>query len=436
MKKLLTWMLLIVFVWISFTGCGSNTGNKPSETDKVSVSSSPTPVETASTQGNTSNEPALEDVIKQMTLEEKAGQVFMMALRPLYKDEDTPLLEINEDVTHMIQNYNLGGIILFAENIDTIPQTKNLISDMQKASKYPMFMSVDEESGSTSRLRVSGKMHSTKTPKNSILGSTHDPELSKKVGNLIAKEISSLGFNMDLAPVADVNTNPKNPVIGDRSFGADPELVSQMVIAQVEGMHEQNIIPVLKHFPGHGDTALDSHTGAVTIEHNRDRMDKIELYPFKKAIEAGADAIMTAHISVPKLTGDTLPATLSKTILTDLLRNELKFDGLILTDAMEMGAISQFWGPEEATLRAFEAGADIILIPISLDESYKALINAVKSGRISEERLNQSVRRILLAKLKYGIWEGKNNGLDPEAVLGCKEHQDIVCEVMEKAGKK
>ncbi|MCX7749026.1 MAG: glycoside hydrolase family 3 protein [Clostridia bacterium] len=423
MRKSICVVLSLLMILTTFSGCRFGYDVDP-DIEKVVVK------EVFNPQNAAANDEVINKLISKMSLEEKVGQVFMISLR--YIRNGKAVKVVKDDVREIIQKYHLGGIILFAENISEIPQTKKLIADMQDTSKYPLFISIDEESGATSRLNNKLLLHSTNLPKNSVLGSTQDPLLAKKIAKLIAREISSLGFNMDLAPVADVNTNPKNPVIGERSFGADPQLVSKMVLAQMEGMEEENIIPVLKHFPGHGDTAFDSHTGAVSIEHDRDRMDKVELYPFKKGVEAGADAVMTAHIKVPKVTKDDLPATLSKKLLTDILRKEMKFDGLILTDAMEMGAIRNYWEADEAAIMAFEAGADVILCPASKD-AFDGFLEAIETGRISKERLDESVKRILLAKFKYGILERKTSTLDAEKILGCKEHTDIVKEVHAKA---
>jgi len=238
---------------------------------------------------------------------------------------------------------------------------------------------------------------------------------------------------MNFAPVADVNTNPNNPVIGSRSFGSDPEVVGDMVAKMVEGLQSNNICSVIKHFPGHGDTSDDTHTGAVVINHNRERLETVEFIPFKKGIQSGADGVMTAHIQLPEITGNSVPATLSYDVLTGILRNDMNFNKLILTDALEMGAISKYWSPGEAAVNAFNAGADILLMPASLNDAYTGLLEAVRDGRISQERLDQSVRRIVMVKAERNILEPEEKDIDPDNVLGCEEHLGLAREIEEKA---
>ncbi len=431
LNKIISLVLAMVLMLVVPAGCGkeknggSDSGNQNSQGDQKEPEEGSTGENKEN--GNKENDDKVEVLLKSMTLEEKVGQVFIMSLR--YLPDTKAALELTDSARQRIKNNLLGGVILFSENLQTIPQTKKLIDDMQAISKLPMFIAIDEEGGATSRMGGNSGLHSTKLPSNWDIGSTGDPELARQAGRVIAEEVSSLGFNMDFAPIADVNTNPKNPVIGKRSFGADPELVAKMVEAEVKGIQEQNVTAVLKHFPGHGDTSTDTHTGAVIIKHNRDRLDKVEFPPFQRGIDAGADGIMTAHIQVPQVTKNDLPATLSKEVLTEILRNEMKFKGLIITDALEMAAISKYYTPDAAAVKAFEAGADILLMPESIEKAYGGLLEAVKSGRISEERLNESVKRILDVKYRRGILENNRAALDPEKTLGSKEHQDIATEI-------
>lgn len=375
--------------------------------------------------------------IKNMTLEEKVGQVFIVAFRK--NNQDQPVRILEPEIKQQIQKYYPGGVILFNENIDTIPQTRKLISDMQSASKIPLFVAVDEEGGRVSRLNSSSKMHATKLPGNGVLGKTEDIGLAYQVGILLGRELSSLGFNMNFAPVADINTNPRNIVIGSRAFGSDPEKVGAMVHAVVKGLQQQNISAVLKHFPGHGDTELDTHQQAVVVNHHKKRLEQVEFVPFRKGIEAGADGVMTAHIQVPKITEQLLPATLSKEILTGILRKGLGHRYLIITDALEMGAIANYWTSGQAAVLAFKAGADILLMPASFEEAYLGLLSAVKSGEISEKRLDESVLRILQIKQKRKVLEMNSSDHsvnDPERILGNEQHQAIVKKILEKAAGK
>ncbi|MCX8131891.1 MAG: glycoside hydrolase family 3 protein [Clostridia bacterium] len=432
MRQGTTIFLSVIMTFFLFAGCSSN--NKGIADNDTSIAQEDgNKKESSSNAILPRNTDIAEKLFENMTLEEKVGQIFIMSLRNF--ERYPQIIEMNQDVMKRIKDNHLGGVILFAENITTIPQTKKLIADVKAASKIPLFMAVDEEGGATSRLGKKPLMHSTRLPDSAVIGRAGDRELAEKAGALIAREIFSIGFNMNFAPVADVNTNPENPVIGNRAFGDNPEVVAEMIKAEVQGMQKQNVIAVLKHFPGHGDTSTDTHTGAVIIEHDRERLDRIELYPFKVGIENGIQAIMTAHIQLPKIIKSEMPATLSKEILTDLLRNDMKFEGLIITDALEMGAISERWGPAEASILAFEAGTDILLMPLSIEEAYKGMLSAVKNGRITEERLNESVKRILKIKQKWGILDNIESGLDPEQVLGCEEHLKISREILEKVAR-
>jgi beta-N-acetylhexosaminidase len=435
----LTTLVILVILGL-MTGCRSDKNNMPTNT--------PTPDETESTEIPPSasvtdyNTPGvtpeivtdgvIESLLQTMTLEEKVGQLFIVAFR---KDNiGRSLHHLNENTKQQIQNYKLGGVILFSENIDSIPQTVKLIEDMQNVAKTPMFISVDEEGGRVSRLGKSNKMHSTKLPSNKITGSANDPNLAYEVGKILGAELSTLGFNMNFAPVADINTNRQNPVIGDRAFGSNTYDVSLMVSKEVQGIQEHNICAVLKHFPGHGDTSLDTHLGQVVVNHDMRRLEQVEFVPFKSGIDAGADGVMAAHIMLPGITEESVPASLSKEILTDILRNKLNYNGLIITDSLEMKAISSYWTPSEAALKAFTAGADIILMPASLDKAYNSILDAVSSGEIPESRLDESVKRILDIKLKRKILERYKSGLNPDDVLGSEEHLNIVKKIKEKAG--
>jgi len=345
-------------------------------------------------------EEATNEYLEKMTLEQKVGQLFMYAFRK--NSDNTDIIEVNEYVRDSVSRFNLGGVILYADNIKTEVQTKKLITELQAINSIPMFIALDEEGGRKSRLNSSSIKH-TVIPTALEIGMKNDIEYAFDIGKTIAEDISRLGFNMNMAPVADVNTNPDNPVIGDRSFGSDPYVVANMVKAEIDGMHSMNICTVIKHFPGHGDTSVDSHTGEVIIEHDLSRLEEVEFIPFKEGINSQTDAIMTAHIKMLKIDPSGKPATMSKYILNDILRDKLKYDGIIITDALEMGAITMYYDSATAAVEAFKAGADILLMPKSLEEAYNALINEVNNGNIKIERLNQSVKRIIETKIKRGI---------------------------------
>ncbi|HEV7666395.1 MAG TPA: beta-N-acetylhexosaminidase, partial [Chloroflexota bacterium] len=369
--------------------------------------------------------------LAKMTLEQRVGQVFMLGF------VGTALNDANRA---LIGGLHLGGVTLFGRNIDSGSQLATLDAALQTiADPVPLFISVDQEGGLVVRVTDGATIF----PGNMALGATSDPSLARRVAEASAAELLAMGVNMDLAPVVDVNTNPLNPVIGVRSFGSTPEFVSQFATQTIAGLQSSGVSAVGKHFPGHGDTAVDSHRDLPVVLHSRERLDLIELQPFRAAMEAGVDGIMTAHLYVPSIESrQDVPATLSKTVLTGLLREQLGFNGLILTDALDMDAIKKDRSAAEAAVEAFEAGADMLLIAginaddrAHLSEGPPALLAAVKSGRISEERLNQSVLRILEAKAKRGILAGAvARPPTPSAtVLNSAEHRALALDAARQA---
>ncbi|MCC5910500.1 MAG: glycoside hydrolase family 3 protein [Clostridiaceae bacterium] len=422
--------LILVFLWSIFVlqGCNATTETKIIDeeygTEKNQEEISGFQQEEVAEEGRNHINEVIEGYIQNMTLEEKVGQVFIESLR--YNENAEPMKYLSKKGKETIEKYHLGGVILFAENISTIEDTQQLIKDMQSTSNIPLFIAIDEEGGRVSRLNSSSAMPATKLPGNEILGKTENPRLAYEVGRILGRELFSLGINMNFAPVADVNTNPENPVIGDRSFGKDHDKVGEMVSSITMGIQDENISAVLKHFPGHGDTSLDTHKEAVVIQHDIERLKSIEFIPFEKGIDANVDGIMLAHIQAPKITGDGLPATFSKKIVTDILRSELNYQSLIITDALEMAAISDYWSSGEAAVLAFEAGADILLMPSSIEEAYEGLLHAIREKKITEERLDESIERILTIKYNRGILKGEEPQLDPYEILGSPEHREVV----------
>lgn len=381
--------------------------------------------------------------IKNMTLEEKVGQMLMPDFRNWNGKNVTEMLP---EIEQMVKNYHLGGVILFRENVVTTEQTTKLVDQYQEASeKYGLLMGIDQEGGIITRLQTGTNM-----PGNMALGATRSEDLSGKVGNAIGEELLSLGINMNLAPVLDVNNNPDNPVIGVRSFGENPEMVSEMGVSYIKGMQNSGVAATAKHFPGHGDTATDSHLGLPEVPHDKERLLRVELYPFQKAMDAGIDAIMTAHVTFPKIddtkaiskkdgTEIALPATLSHKVLTGLMRDEMDYKGVIITDAMNMQAISDHFGPVEAAIRTVKAGSDIVLMPVGLKEVSEGLLAAVKSGEIEESRVEESVERILSLKLKRGIVKAEIEKSTEEKVrnalevVGSEEHKQVEKEAAAKS---
>lgn len=362
-----------------------------------------------------------------LTLEEKVGQMFFLAYRKDANFQD--LLALDEDALMQISLIQPGGVVLFGENIDTVGQVRALIRTTQEAIRLPPFVSVDQEGGAVQRVRKTTKIPATDIPPMFEVGQFDDPLLSKDVGRAISAELSVFGFNMDFAPECDVFSNPNNTVIGRRAFSSDPQVVARMSAALSEGLRANNIIPVCKHFPGHGDTDGDTHEGLVILDKDMHQLSKTELVPFRRQIEAGAEAVMVAHISLPQINGDNTPATLSKKIINGLLRKQLGFDGIVITDSMMMQAITDSYTTAEATRLAVEAGVDMILMPRQPEEAYRSLLAAVKDGVVSEERIDESVLRILKLKHRYQLFDPAP--LADESVLGCEEHRSVIGKIYE-----
>lgn len=310
----------------------------------------------------------------------------------------------DEGIKALITDHHLGGVIYFRRNIDSVGQLAKLSQELQRLPRsrpeIPLFISMDQEGGMVARLDHDGV---SRIQGNMALGAANDLSLTEQAAGLAAKELASLGINLNFAPCVDVNNNPANPVIGVRSFGEDSFRVAEHGVAAIRGYQSQGVSATAKHFPGHGDTAVDSHHGLASVPHSRERLYSVELPPFRKAIEAGVDMIMTAHVIFPAFEPEAIPATLSRRVLTDLLRNELGFEGVIITDCLEMHAISKSCGIAEGAVRAIEAGADIVLVSHTLEEQVRtieAVRAAVQSGRLTEEQIDKSVTRILALKQK------------------------------------
>ncbi|RVX47492.1 beta-N-acetylhexosaminidase [Nonomuraea polychroma] len=366
-------------------------------------------------------------VLSKMSVEEKVGQLFMPVLYGTTADAasgENRARYAAQTPAKVIAKYHLGGVILFPHNVKSVGQVVGLTNGLQRASKQvPLLIGTDQENGLVSRM--SALM--TDFPGASRIGATKDADLSRAVAEATGEELRVLGVNLDFAPVADVNVNPRNPVIGPRAFGKDPKLVAKMVAAAVKGFAEAKVAATAKHFPGHGDTTVDSHTGLPVIKHSKAEWERIDAPPFKAAIDAGVDAVMSAHIVFPKLDPSGDPATLSKPILTGLLREKLGFKGVISTDALNMAGVRQKYNDGEIAVRAVLAGADLLLMPNDLPKAYQAVLAAVKSGRISKERLDQSVTRLLTLKQARGLLTGAPTASAEEAarVLRSAEHRKL-----------
>ena len=357
-------------------------------------------------------------LMRQMTLKQKVGQLFVIEVagRDAFTASDAAKA-VNQRLygvdtpAQAIAKYRPGGVIYFTtrnndDNIGGPAQVATLSNGLQLAALappgpgIPLQISVDQEGGSLVA-RFGAPM--TQMPGNMALGAGRSTADARRSARIIGTELAAVGVTQPYAPVADVNVNPNNPVIGIRSIGSDPGLVSELVAAQVRGYHVGGVSSVAKHFPGHGDTGVDSHFGLPEVTHTREQLEEIDLPPFRAAIAAGVDTIMTAHVVLPAIDPD-VPATMSHPILTGLLREELGFDGLIVTDALDMGGATETFPPDVAPVQALLAGADQLLIPPQMDTAYAAVLGAVRSGEISRQRLNESVRRILAHKLRRGLF--------------------------------
>lgn len=407
-----------------------------------------------------------ETLLESMTLDQKILQMLMPDFRQWKQDGETKITDftvMNKEVAEIIDKYDFGGVILFANNVKETAQTLKLTTDFQKAAtdnaagngSIPLLLTIDQEGGIVYRLG-SG----TALPGNMAVGATNSEALSKKVGQVIGRELSALGLNVNFSPVMDVNNNPNNPVIGLRSFSSDPETVAKLGVAMMKGIQEYNVSTAAKHFPGHGDVATDSHTGLPLVNKSYEELKKLELIPFQAAVNNGVDMLMTAHIQYPQIEKDQvvskkdgskiyIPATLSDDILTGLVRDKMGYNGIIVTDAMNMAAISEHFGEEEAVVMAIQAGVDIVLMPTILrsksdltkiDNIVASVKTAVETGKITEAAINKSVLRILDLKEKRKILDYTADTRTYEEKLaiankevGSQENRNIEREVSEAA---
>ncbi len=349
------------------------------------------------------------NLLTSMSMEEKVGQLLMLGF-----DGQSP----SESILEHIHNRHVGGVILFARNVSTPQQVAALCGQFQAQArqtlrKLPLLIAADQEGGVVARITEGA----TVFPGNMALGATRSTNYARLAGEITGAELRTMGIGMNLAPVLDVNNNPANPGIGVRSFGESPELVAQMGAAFISGLQANRIIATAKHFPGKGDITLDSHIALPTVSHGKERLEQVELLPFRRAIKADVGAIMTAHVTFPAFDPTSgLPATLSQPVLTGLLRQTLGFRGLIITDDLEMGAIAESFGVGEAAVKAVTAGADIVLVchtPERQVEAHEALLEAARKGIITKERLNEAVGRILMAKDWLRLGEQANRVFSP-----------------------
>ncbi|MFD0694239.1 beta-N-acetylhexosaminidase [Paenibacillus sp. GCM10027628] len=390
-NRYLTWSILCGAMMVLLTGCLHRSGGNLTSI-QPSLTPTPAPTVTASPAPSPSIVPTK---LQQMTIEEKIGQLIFAGIDGY---------AMSQHSRELIENYHVGGLILYKTNVKATSQLVELVNALKGANagnKLPLWLGADEEGGKVTRLPD----EIVKTPANQVIGKTNSKDFAYGVGSLLGQELNDYGLNVDFAPVLDVNSNPKNPVIGDRSFGANAAIVSSMGVQTMKGIQAQQVLPVVKHFPGHGDTSVDSHAQLPIVQNDLARLRKLELVPFAESFKQGADAVMVAHILLPKVDAQN-PSSMSKKIMTDLLRQEMGFQGVIITDDMTMGAILKNNEIGEAAVTSILAGANVVMVGHDYDKVvtvFDALRKAVQEKRIPMETIDQSVVRVMQLKQKYQV---------------------------------
>ena len=329
-----------------------------------------------------------------MPLEDKVAGLFIVT--PEAITGVSTALVAGDGTRDALSQYAVGGLIYFRNNMRSSDQLKDMLSNTKLYTRYPLFLAVDEEGGSVTRLTNAGLMDAIDSARN--IGQTGDTNIAYAAGITIGSTLDSYGFNLDFAPVADI-ASVENSYMSDRAYGSDAQTATPFVIAMMQGLKDKNVTACLKHFPGNGATTQDPHTGIATSQRTAEEFRAEEFVVFKAGIDAGVDMIMVSHMAAPALTGDNDPCSLSSEVVTDILREELGFEGVIITDALNMGAVSEYYPPEDAAVMALKAGCDILLMPEDFETAYNAVLEAVQNGTISEERINDSLRRIY--RIKY-----------------------------------
>lgn len=390
MKPRTKLILIFVFIAILTIGC-----KKQGNNSEISSNGPKNPIEDESKDNEINPIDNITEKIKAMSLEEKIGQLFIVG----FEGKD-----INDDVISYLEDLKVSGFILFKRNIDDEYQTTQLLNNVKLANSnndFPLFLAIDEEGGKVSRLPNSF----VKLPEAMKVGNMNDSNIAYRFGKILGERVKSLGFNMNFAPVLDINSNPQNPVIGNRAFGINVENVINSGVQVMLGIEATNIIPAIKHFPGHGDTAVDSHINLPIVNKTIEELKNFELLPFKEAIDRNADMVMVAHILYPKI-DNLYPATMSTKIIQGVLREDWCYEGLVVSDDMTMGAIMENYSLEEGVLSFFKAGGDIALICHGRDNPrivIESIIKSVDEGDLPEEQIDGKVYRILKLKEKYNL---------------------------------
>lgn len=351
---------------------------------------------------------SIEEQISKMSLSEKVGQLVIAGIDGYTNDEHS---------SQLIEKYKVGGFILLGQNIKDTNQALALINSLKSSNsknKIPLFLGIDEEGGGITRMPA----EFSKLPTNKAIGQKNNSNLSYNIGGILGEELMAFGLNLDFAPVLDINSNPQNPIIGDRAFGSNVNIVSTLGISTMKGIQGKNIASAVKHFPGHGDTSVDSHIGLPIVNNDLNRLKNFELLPFSSAVKNGADMVMVAHILLPKIDKDN-PASFSKTVITDVLRNYLNYSGVVITDDMTMGAIVKNYNIGEAAVKSLMAGTDIILVCHDFDKEtavIDAITKAVENKVISEKSIDEKLTRVLKLKRKYNMNNDKVSSVDVKGI--------------------
>lgn len=378
-------------------------GELPVTQDEPEQPEQPEPAETAVDEESLAKARAL---LETMTAEEKIWQMFFVTPESMTGVEAATIA--GPATESAIKKYPVGGIIYFSKNLETRQQVIDMLSGTQNYSKIPLFLGTDEEGGTVSRVGSAKNLGGTPVTDMAMLGKAGDPAAVYSAGTTIAGNLTGLGFNLDFAPDADV-LGSKDAVIGTRSFGEDPQLCATMVGIMTGSLRDNGVIPCLKHFPGYGSAIVDDHYGTSVLKKTQEELEAVDFLPFTAGIAAGAPFVMVSHLSVPEVTGDDTPADLSEKIVSELLRNKLGFSGVIITDSHEMASITDHYSSAGAAVAAVQAGCDMILMPADLQGAYNALHAAVQNGTITQERIDESVLRILTVKAAFGLLDGSES---------------------------
>lgn len=341
----------------------------------------------------------VESCISEMSLEDKVAGLFIVTPEALTGVDR--VLKAGDGTKEALAKYPVGGLIYFKQNIQSEEQITEMLANTTAMSKYPIFLAVDEEGDSVARVADALKLD--KISSAASLGETENPDNAYDAYKTVGSYLMEYGFNLNFAPVADVLTNPDNEAIGKRSFGSNADIVSSMVGSSVKGLEETGVTACIKHFPGQGDADGDTHDGLATTDRTLEQLRETELKPFVAGIEAGAQMIMVGHIAVPSVTGDNTPASLSKDVITDVLREEMGYNGVVITDALNMSAISEYYDSAQAAVMALKAGADMVLMPEDFEAAYEGVLAAIEDGTISEARINDSLARVYRIKYKETV---------------------------------